>query len=462
MRRKSEIEPVKEKDIILEENNYKDGTKSYSVTLSSEFVDQCDIYDREWDESYRKFVASDFPYTMSPKTTKMIAGLSTFLKRKMQEKGFYIDPWRIDLSEEPYVVSVLSKVMATEPIEPIINYTREVALHIKSLKQKKPEKTIHIRSFFSGACVADKCLLVALYNIGEYVNLVSSDASADSVAIGVLNLEIWNQNLPEKDRYDIHIVNGEIPKELLSKDRVIILQVNEAIKASKEDLDLQLEYDVLLIDNGLQYVTQNYTEELISNCLGNMGDNGLYIATLGSDRGVKVEFSTLFHISNILKAILTKDIRKSFARDYEFTSPYGVAHKYVFKKRDDGTILITGMKTDGTARMYNWLAYLILHDRKKLPEVMKAIKSSTELSRANISAETYPFDYHQSIIDAIEEKKMKFVELALPLNYEDFGWEKVGGDEYKKGEEIVDGGRMMEMCKEVDPLVIRISRIYVN
>ena len=48
------------------------------------------------------------------------------------------------------------------------------------------------------------------------------------------------------------------------------------------------------------------------------------------------------------------------------------------------------------------------------------------------------------------------------MNYEDFGWEKIGKDEYKKGEEVVDGGTMMQMCKEIDPLVIRISRVYVN
>lgn len=453
---------VEEQDVLIEENIYEDGLKSYSLTLSSKFLDSCDIYDREWDETYRKFVASEFPYTMSPKTTKMIATLSTFLKRKMETKGFHIDPWRVDSAEEPYVVNVLSKVMATEPIEPIIHYTKEVALHVKSLRKKKPNSPVFARSFFSGACVADKCLLASLYEMGEYVNLISSDASADSVAIGALNLEVWNQNLPEGDRYDIFIVNGKIPKELLLKERTIILQVCEAMKASKEDSLILLKYDILMVDNGLQYVTQNYTEELIGNCLCNVRDNGLYIAVLGSDAGIKVEFSTFFHLVNILKAIFVKDLRKSFLRDYEFKSPYGVSHKYIFQKKDDGTILITGMKTDGTARMYNWLAYLILYDRKKLPEVMKAIKASTELSRANYSVETSPFDYHQSIINAVKGKGMNFTEIAKPLNYEDFGWEKVRDDEYRQGGDIVDGGTMMEMCKTVDPLVIRISRIYVN
>lgn len=462
MKKNIEISLVEEKDVFIEENIYEGGLKSYSLKLSSKFLDSCDIYDREWDETYRKFVASEFPYTMSPKTTKMIAALSTFLKRKMESKGFHIDPWRVDSAEEPYVVNVLSKVMATEPIEPIIHYTKEVALHIKSLREKTENAPIVARSFFSGACVADKCLLASLYNMGEYVNLITSDASADSIAIGALNLEVWNQNLPEGQRYEIYIVNGKIPKELLTKERTVILQVFEAMKASKEDSLLSLKYDVLMIDNGLQYVTQNYTEELVANCLENINDKGLYIAVLGSDAGIKVEFSTSFHILNILKAIFVKDLRKSFVKDYEFTSPYGVSHKYIFEKKDDGTILITGMKTEGTARMYNWLAYLILHDRKRLQEVMKAIKSSTELSRANYSVETSPFDYHQSIIKAIKSKEKNFIEIAKPLNFEDFGWEKVKDDEYRKGEEIVDGGTMMEMCKMIDPLVIRISRIYVN
>ena len=238
--------------------------------------------------------------------------------------------------------------------EPINIYTK-VALHIKFLREKSQDLPT-VRSLFSGASVADKCLLITLYNMGEYVNLISCDSSADSVAIGALNLEIWNQNLPEKDRYEIHIVNGKIPKDLLLRDRVVILQVSEAMQAAKEDTKLSLKYDVLLIDNGLQYVTRNYTQELISICLNNIGQNGLYIAALGSDQGLKVEFSVLFHIVNILKALVTKDVRKSFAKDYEFTSPYGIDHKYVFRKREDGTILITGMKTEGTARMYNWLA----------------------------------------------------------------------------------------------------------
>lgn len=462
MNNKNGIEPVSSNDFSYVENKFGTGEKSYSVILSSRFLDQCDLYDKEWDETFRTFVASKFPYTMSPKTTKMIAKLSTILKKKMKNLGFKIDPWRVEISEEPYVVSVLSKVMATEPIEPIIQYTNEVALHIKKLKKENPEKPVTVRSFFSGACVADKCLLATLNNMGEHINIISSDSSADSVAVGVLNLEVWNQNLPEKDRYEIHIVNGKIPAELLERERIIVLQVCEALKASSEDTLVPINYDVLLIDNGLQYVTRRYSEQLISSCLNSKGDSGLYIATLGSDSNIKVEFSNFFHLKNIIKAIFLKDVRKSFLQDATHSSPFGLSHKYDYKVLKDGTILITGMKTEGTARMYNWLAHLILRKQDKLPEVMKAIKTATELSRANKAVETSPFDYHQSIINAIESKGMGYKVIAKPLDFEDFGWKEVGKDQFEKEDEVVDGGTMMERCKIADPLVIRISRIYVD
>jgi len=48
------------------------------------------------------------------------------------------------------------------------------------------------------------------------------------------------------------------------------------------------------------------------------------------------------------------------------------------------------------------------------------------------------------------------------LEYESFGWKKIGSDLYENGEEKVDGGTMMRICKEQDPLVLRRSRILVK
>ncbi len=69
--------------------------------------------------------------------------------------------------------------------------------------------------------------------MGVFANLLATDMSADSIAIGgALNFKVWNQLLPEQNQYEIHIVNGDVPPELI-KDKTIILQVGDAITESK-------------------------------------------------------------------------------------------------------------------------------------------------------------------------------------------------------------------------------------
>lgn len=450
--------------VDLVEESYENGLSSYRIRINPEFVQECYTYDQAWDEEYKKFIAHDYPYTMSPETTRLIAMVSTELKEKMHDAGFELEHW-LKLSEnEPYVMGVLRRVMVTDTIEPIIGYTDEMANHLSKLKSKSPDKLLHIRSFFSGASVADKCLIARLYQMGVSANLLATDLSADSVAVGALNLEVWNQMLPEQDRYEIHMIHGDVPKELSNRENTIIFQVGDAITTSQTDSSNSTKFDALLIDNGLQYIDRNSTKEIVSNVLQNKGEDGLYIGTLGLDSDIRVSLSPVVHGAEILKAYLGKNLSKEYSKKYFPHTPYNYPHRYSFSVGEENQILITKVISDGAARMYSWLAHLLKTNRALFGEVMKAIKSATDLSKVSIEVETSPFDYHQAILDAIDSNHMVASILEKPLNYEDFGWTKIEGerDMYSKGKEKVDGGTMVRICKQIDPIVLRRSRIFVE
>ena len=336
-----------------------------------------------------------------------------------------------------------------------------MAIHLANLKTKSPDKPIHIRSFFSGACVADKCLIVRLHQMGVFANLLATDMSADSIAIGALNFKVWNQLLPEQNQYEIHIVNGDVPPELIKKDKTIILQVGDAITESKNDSLNFVKFDALLIDNGLQYIDTSSTKEIVSNVLKNKGDRGLYIGTLGLDSNIRVQISPFTHLKEFFKVLSGKNLADLYKKIYFPHPPYGYLHNYKFKLDKDNQILITRVYSKGTARMYTWLTKLLRKNKPLFSEVMKAAKSATNLSKANVEVVTTPFNYHQAMLDAIKENNMEYVVFEKPLNYEDFGWCKVEEKDgiYTNGKEEIDGSTMMERCKKIDPVVLRISRI---
>ena len=441
---------------------YQSGLKSYFVQVSQSFVRKCHEYDQIWDNDFGGNVGFDYPYTMSPKTSELIASASIGLKVQMSNAGFHIDPWKIGSNEETYVFGVLRRIMVPDTIEPIIGYTDEIVKHLIKIKEKDAHKVVSIRSFFCGAAVADKCLIARLFKKGIYGNLIATDIAADSIAIAVLNFTIWNESLPENEKYEIHVVKGAIPRDFYFRDKTIVLQVENALTASKDETNLPVKFDALLLDNGLQYVSKEFTETLLKNVLVNIGEHGVYIGALGLDSDIKVEISALYHLSQIFISRI-RNLRKAYKRKAIFEAPYDYPHKYHFSiEKDSNVILIKRVISDGAAKMYTWLGKLLFSNRAMFFEVMGAIKSATELSKANKVVKTTPFNYHNVMVDTINIAGFKAKVLEIPLDYEIFGWRKVGNDLYEKGELKLDGDSMMRNCKEKDPLVLRRSRIKIE
>ncbi len=448
--------------VRLEKQEFESGYSSFVVKVDPQFTQECYEYDKAWDQDFRKNVGPNYPYTMSPKTSQMIASTSTELKKEMSRSGFQIDPWKVGVDDEPYVMGVLRRVMVTDTIEPILTYTDSIANHLKELKEKEPTKVLNIRSFFCGAAVADKSLITRLYESGTTANLIATDIAADSIAIAALNFSVWNELLPESDRYEIHIVKGSVPRELYGRDKTIVLQVEDALRASEEEKNLDLGYDALVLDNGLQYVSSQFTKDLLNNVSSSVGKNGLYIGALGLDSHIKVEIPKFYHITQIIDSKF-RDLRQEYSKKSKYEAPYGYSHTYKFNvDKNTGMILINGVVSDGAARMYTWLGKLLSENRSRFKEVMDAIKSATDLSRANRVVETTPFDYHNVIVDTLQSNGRNVEVIERPLEFEKYGWTQVEKDMYTNGKETVDGGTMMRICKEQDPLVLRTSKILVK
>ncbi len=445
----------------LERQIFQDGSSSYLFKVDPRFVQDCYNHDQNWDREFRKYIGENYPYTMSPKTSEMIAKLSGEVKGLMSKAGFQVSPWTVGNEDEPYVMGVLRRVMVTDTIEPIISYVTEMAKHLKEVSEKDPSHVPTIRSFFCGACVADKCLLARLREFGVSANIISTDLKADSVAVAALNLSVWNELLPEANRYEIHIVKGKIPEELYSRKGTIILQVEDALEASFVESLSPHKFDALLVDNGLQYVSPEFTNSLITNVSSNIGRHGLYIGTLGLDSGIKVEIPTTHHIGEIARSLLV-DLRKDYGRKSKYNVDYGYPHTYSFKMKEGGNILIDGVVSDGAARMYTWLRNLLINDRKRFQEVMSAVKSATELSKATQAVETSPVAYHEAMVSALARKGLVVDVKEKPINLEDYGWEKRPDGMYSNGKDVVDGMTAYEYCKREDPLVLRVSRIFVE
>ena len=348
-----------------------DDSNIFMVKIHQTFTDACMEYDRQWDMDFKKHIAENYPYTMSPETTQLIATGSEFIKNNMASFGFTVNPWDTGRMErEPYVLGVLRRVCVTDTIEPIFDNTDKMANYLHQIANNDKERILQIRSFFTGAGVAEKCLISRLHTKGlRNFNLISTDNSAESIAVAALNLQLWNSSLKPEDQYAIKIVDGDIPKDLYYSNRTIILQVGDALQCSQNDIKAKPMFDALLLDNGLPYLDRHYGNDLLLSVCKNMGNDGLIVAALGLDANIKVEIDTTYHLSMIFKALRT-DLRKD-PRINSFQAPYDYPHYYEFISKEDGSILIKKVVSDGAGRTYNWLALLLRTNPGKFSKNLK-------------------------------------------------------------------------------------------
>lgn len=432
---------------------------SFKLEIPANFLSLCNEADRLWNIDFKVNIAKDYPYTMSPETIKYIAHASELVKEQMSNMGLRINSWDNGLqNHEPYVIGVLGKVCVPETIEPIFDNTDKIVHYLAGLHDNNDGRIFTIRSFFTGAAVAEKCLISRMYSEGmKNFNLISTDSSAESIAVAAVNLQLWNESLPLEDRYDIHIVDGKIPENLYSANRTIVLQVGDALLCSQDE---KTNFDALLLDHGLPYHPYDYGSKLVINICHNMGSDGLLIAILGLDAKIKVEISILTHFQHIVKACfsdVTRDPRIGL-----FQAPYNYPHYYDFYVKEDGSILITKVLSDGAGRTYNWCAKLLKNNFPKLIKVLKTMKNATDLSRVKDAVITSPFKSHCDIVEKLKANGYVFSDIERPLEYETFGWNILEYDRYVKEGKIVNGEELMELCRQQDPLVHRnsIFRVY--
>ena len=439
-----------------------DDSNIFMVKIHQTFTDACMEYDRQWDMDFKKHIAENYPYTMSPETTQLIATGSEFIKNNMASFGFTVNPWDTGRMErEPYVLGVLRRVCVTDTIEPIFDNTDKMANYLHQIANNDKERILQIRSFFTGAGVAEKCLISRLHTKGlRNFNLITTDNSAESIAVAALNLQLWNSSLKPEDQYAIKIVDGDIPKDLYYSNRTIILQVGDALQCSQNDIKAKPMFDALLLDNGLPYLDRHYGNDLLLSVCKNMGNDGLIVAALGLDANIKVEIDTTYHLSMIFKALRT-DLRKD-PRINSFQAPYDYPHYYEFISKEDGSILIKKVVSDGAGRTYNWLALLLRTNPGKLVKILKTIKSATELSRVKDAVITTPFETHMQFVNHLLSQDLIFEEIEKPLEYEKLGWSRSGEDLFVQGERVVNTKELMDICREDDPLVLRKSIIKIK
>lgn len=70
---------ILEGKVRLEKHEFESGYSSFVVKVDPQFTQECYEHDKAWDQDFRKNVGPNYPYTMSPKTSQLIAQTSTYI-----------------------------------------------------------------------------------------------------------------------------------------------------------------------------------------------------------------------------------------------------------------------------------------------------------------------------------------------------------------------------------------------
>ena len=462
---------TREKDPLLTETSpgiyevkdfYPQECQKNDQDLQQLYISVREFWEDEENEVFNK-QRTPFPILMSEYTAKAVAvkanEIEKFLNPSAEEK-----PWNPDNSEDLYNFSILLRVNVPDTIKPITDNTWDMLKYIeKETLNETPDKKIFIRSFFTGSAVAEKELIHQMTFKGyNKWCIVTTDAKTTSTAYSALNLSILNATLPEEQKFKIILTNHQIDDEignLIDKhDRIIVIQKGLAEICSKYSSNL--EWDALLLDNGLPYVPKNIGETIIEETLKKRNSNtGMAINILGLDSDILVDIPTTTKLKEIFSM---KDLFKNYKKRFHKSSPTNYPHRYHYHKEGD-IYKITKVYSYGAALLFT----LIRNNLSQLGTISSLINNATGLSRAKSNVITSPVTTHYSTVDFLENNGIKYDEIMKALDPQAFGFNE---ERLENGERIFIDKKIntkyteeefYKLCKGIDPLVLRTSRFWV-
>lgn len=439
-----------------------------------EFQD-CIENDRELKELYKDVLDfweenEDFnpqhtppPQVMSEYTARYIQSLAFQLEKQLNPDSIE-RPWNPDDFELLYNFSLLLRVNVPDTIKPIADNTWDMLHQLKDrILSKDPSKKLFIRSFFTGSAIAEKELIRQMNEIGhDRWCIVTTDSKAMSNAYSAINLAHLNSLLPEEQKFKVLItdrkIDDEVERLINSNERIVIIQKGQAEEQCHYSGNIQ--WDALLLDNGLPYVPLEVGEEIVEETIKHKNpEAGLAVNILGLDSDIfvdipdKEKYKEIFSLRNLFS-----DYRKKFT-DY---SPANYPHRYEYEEKD-GVYNISKVYSYGAAMLFT----LIRRNLTKAGTIKNLINHATGLSRAKSDVITSPFETHLSLLTLFKKNGIEYDETMRALDHKAFGFER----KYTDGEWIFRDPRLdkelskdefYKLAKDLDPLVLRTSRFWVS
>ena len=366
-----------------------------------------------WQTDFGRFVDPEgrYPYTLAPRAALNIRTLLRQALTQLEALGWHIQSWRA--TPRDYVMGVLRRVMIPDAYEPVFFATGRLADFLARYAAGRPRT---VRAFFTGAGVAEKSLLIQLARRGvDDVNLITTDAAAESAALAAINIELWNQTRPADVRYTVVLVQGAVPPGYYERPRTVVVQVCDARTALFNDARSAVPYalDGVLLDNALPYVPHPQARELLNECVLLGRREGFFLAISGLNAGVRVKINPLVHAREIIRGGNRARYAARLTRQGT-TTVSGACVDYHYRCRGD-CVIINRIFSEGGARIYDWAHHLLVSGRvMELRRMLGAIRSAANLSKASDIVLTSPARSHTDLLRLADEHRLPFTEHARP------------------------------------------------
>jgi hypothetical protein len=437
----------------------------YQFHVNKDRLVSIQSYDNEWNSEFLSHVSASYPYTMSPETSKIVSEIAQEISGYLRTQTDEHQTWSVNSDRGNYYDKLLNRVSIPDTIDPIVYNIDSIVDYLAKINSRG----FLIRSFFAGAGIAEKSLLARIHqaHISD-TTLITTDFSLAAVSYAIANFQVWNQQLPASEQYNVFCVMGcKIPSELFERSNTVIFQIADArLAATQERLSYpNIKYDVLLLDNGLPYVPTETAEVIFENALHHIGKDGLFIATLGLDEKIYVDINLLYQIGQILMSLFGVNLNELYAKKCKLSTPYNYHHFYDFRILDDDQIVIDKVVSGGAAKIYSWIGSLIRRGQFRLAaKVVNTIKQATKLSTAKDNILTTPWKSHLQLESIINKFNLPYQILVDPLTPEVYGWyyDKEYSVFRNSEGQVIDKARANNYFRLIDPVVLRMTQIWVS